>query len=372
MECKICLFDTKNTDAVLDEEGVCNYCHLYQQMEREYSLENGSEKLELIVNEIKSCKKFGQKYDCIIGVSGGIDSTFLLYTMVKKYDLKPLAVHFDNGWNTAIATNNMKSICRAMDVDLEIYSVDNDEFDDIIMSFLKAGVLDIDAPTDIGLITTLYQKADEYNINYIIEGHSFRTEGVQPLNWAYVDGKYIYDIHKKFGTKKMVTYPNLWISKFVKWTAIKKIKRIRPLYYIDYNKNKVREMLRDYGFIDYNGHHHENKWSAFNYSYYLPKRAQIDGRLNEICSYLRRGLITKDDACVILKEPVEYNQEIIYEILQRLNMSQSDLDCLMDQPIKTWHEFKTYKCVFHKTKLIWYSLYKAGIVPKSFYVKYCK
>ena len=285
MECKKCLFDTKTTDIVLDEEGICNYCHLFEQMEKEYPIVQGKKSLNKIVKEIKENKKSNQIYDCIIGISGGLDSSFLLYTMVKDYGLKPLAVHFNNSWNTDIAANNIKNMCNYLNVDLEEYSVDSSEFDDIIMSFLKSGVLDIDAPTDIGLITTLYQSAENHNINYILEGHSFRTEGVQPLNWAYVDGKYISDIHKKYGTLNMNTYPNLWISKFVKWTAFKKIKRIRPLYYIDYDKNKARELLYQYGFKNYNGHHYENKWSAFNYSYYLPRRANIDGRLNEICSY---------------------------------------------------------------------------------------
>ena len=170
----------------------------------------------------------------------------------------------------------------------------------------------------------------------------------------------------------MNTYPNLWINKFVEWTAIKKIKRIRPLYYIDYNKNQAREILYQYGFENYNGHHYENKWSAFNYSYYLPRRANIDGRLNEICSYVQRGLMTKKDAKKIIAKPIEYDETLLEEIKKRLHISQEDLDRFIKAPIKTWKQFKTYKSLFHNTKLFWYILYRMDIVPKSFYVKYCK
>lgn len=149
-----------------------------------------------------------------MGISGGLDSTYLLYYLVKFYGLHPLAIHFDNGWNTDTAKHNMHIICDKLNVDFEVYAVEPAEFDDIISAFLKSGVIDIDAPTDIGLITTLYKVADKHKIKYILEGHSFRTEGVQPLNWAYVDGKYIAEIHRQFGKKPMKTYPNLWMKKF--------------------------------------------------------------------------------------------------------------------------------------------------------------
>lgn len=372
MECKKCLFDTDTTDAVLDSEGICNYCRLYEEMEKEYSLNESKRNLVSIVKKIKKTKKKNQKYDCIIGISGGLDSSFLLYLMVKKYKLKPLAVHFDNSWNSDIAINNIKNLCTKFDVDFIVYKVKPNEFDDIIMAFLKAGVLDIDAPTDIGLITTLYETANKYHIKYILEGHSFRTEGVQPLNWAYVDGKYIADVHKKYGKLKMETFSNLWIRKFVIWTAINKIKRVRPLYYIDYDKNKAREILYKYGFENYEGHHYENRWSAFNYSYYLPKRANIDGRLNEICAYVRRGIMSKEVAKQIISAPIECDEKLLYEVKKRLHLTQEDLDFYINQSVRTWREFKTYKNLFYRTKIFWFILYKTNIIPKSFYVKYCK
>lgn len=373
MECSRCLFDTETTDAILDADGVCNYCRLFERMEKEYPIsEDYNGKLYDIVKKIKDAKKPWQKYDCIIGISGGLDSSFLLYTMTQKYNLHVLAVHFDNSWNSSIAVHNVETICDRLNIDLEVYKVDSEEFDDIILSFLKSGVLDIDAPTDIGLITALYMAAEKYSVRYILEGHSFRTEGVQPLNWAYVDGKYINEIWRKYGHHKINTYPNLWMHLFLKWTVIKRIKRIRPLYYINYNKEYARNILAQYGFQNYQGHYYENKWSAFNYSYYLPKRANIDGRKNELCAYVRRGIISKFEAKSQLAEPIDFDSDLVCEVRNRLSLSEAELEDFINAPIKKWQQFKTYKPFFRRTKLLWYLLYKFEIVPESFYVKYCR
>lgn len=369
MECKRCLFDTKTSDIIIDQNGICNYCKLYDQMEQQYPISEDT--LIRLIEQIKTDKKPQQKYDCVVGISGGLDSTYLLYYLVKFYGLHPLAVHFDNGWNTDTAKHNMHIICDKLNVDFEVYAVEPAEFDDIISAFLKSGVIDIDAPTDIGLITTLYKVADKHKIKYILEGHSFRTEGVQPLDWAYVDGKYIAEIHRQFGKKPMKTYPNLWMKNFIYWTVIKRIKRVRPLYYIDYNKERARKVLLEYGFKNYSGHHYENKWSQFNYSYYLPKRANIDGRKNELCAYVRRGIITKLDAKNILANPIECNQELLNETLLRLSVNKKDLNEFINAPIKNWRQFNTYKSFFEKSKIIWYILYKVNIIPKSFFYKYC-
>lgn len=369
MECTRCLFDSETTDIALDQNGICNYCTLYDQMEQEYPITNDA--LATLVTRIKADKKACQKYDCVVGVSGGLDSSYLLYYLVRFYNLHPLAVHFNNGWNTEAATHNIRTICNILNVDIEEYAVDPNEFDDIIMAFLKSGVLDIDAPTDIGLITTLYRAANKHHVKYILEGHSFRTEGVQPLNWAYVDGKYIAEIHRKYGNKPMKTFPNLWIKHFAYWTIVKQIKRMRPLYYLNYNKAEARRVLSTYGFQDYSGHHYENKWSAFNYSFYLPKRANIDGRKNELGAYVRRGIMSKAEAKSILAKPLECDQELLYEVLQRLSISQEELNGLLAAPVKKWSQFHTYKPFFERTMMIWYILYKANIVPKSFFVKYC-
>lgn len=187
-----------------------------------------------------------------------------------------MAVHFNNGWDTEIAKHNMTCMCNKLNIDFIDYSVEPKEMNDIFRAFLLSGVIDIDASTDIGLITALYKVAHDNGIKYIVEGHSFRTEGIQPLSWAYVDGKYISDVHKKYGSIPMKTYPNLWMKDFIRWVCIDKIKRVRPLYYLDYNKKQVKHYLKEkYDWKDYSSHHCKNDFTRFNYDFFLRQKVFI-------------------------------------------------------------------------------------------------
>lgn len=369
--CKRCLYDETIADCVINENGICNYCLRHDRLEKEYPNDNnGEKKLEQIFSEIKKQGK-KERYDCVLGISGGCDSSYLLDFCVKS-GLRPLAVHFNNGWDTQIAKHNMTCMCSKLNIDYIEYSVNTNEMDDIFRSFLLSGVIDIDAATDIGLITTLYKVAHEKGIKYIIEGHSFRTEGIQPLSWAYVDGKYISDVHKKYGSIPMKTFPNLWIKDFIKWVCIDKIKRIRPLYYLNYNKKQVKQYLKEmYGWKDYSSHHCENEFTKFNYEFFLRKKVQVDERINEYSALIRSKQLDRNDALELLKAEVKCPVELIEKIKNRLNISDSQFKQIMNSPIRSYHDFKTYKKFFILTRPLWYILYKKGIVPKSFYLKYC-
>lgn len=370
-KCKRCLYDETIADCVINENGICNYCLRHDRLEKEYPNDNnGEKKLEQIFSEIKKQGK-KERYDCVLGISGGCDSSYLLDFCVKS-GLRPLAVHFNNGWDTQIAKHNMTCMCSKLNIDYIEYSVNTNEMDDIFRSFLLSGVIDIDAATDIGLITTLYKVAHEKGIKYIIEGHSFRTEGIQPLSWAYVDGKYISDVHKKYGSIPMKTFPNLWIKDFIKWVCIDKIKRIRPLYYLNYNKKQVKQYLKEmYGWKDYSSHHCENEFTKFNYEFFLRKKVQVDERINEYSALIRSKQLDRNDALELLKAEVKCPVELIEKIKNRLNISDSQFKQIMNSPIRSYHDFKTYKKFFILTRPLWYILYKKGIVPKSFYLKYC-
>ena len=196
--CSRCIFDDSVPGISFDEDGICNYCAMHDSLSVEYpNGPEGERRLERIVERIKKAG-VGKPYDCVVGVSGGCDSSYLLYRM-KEYGLRPLAVHFDNTWNSTIATTNIRKVTEALDIDLHTYVVNNKEYDDIYRSFLSAGVIDTEAPTDIGLATTLSDAASKFGIKYVIEGHSFRTEGVAPLGWIYMDARYIADVQKKCG-----------------------------------------------------------------------------------------------------------------------------------------------------------------------------
>jgi tRNA(Ile)-lysidine synthase TilS/MesJ len=178
----------------------------------------GEKALHLLIESIKKQGK-QKKYDCVVGVSGGTDSSFTLAKVVE-WGLRPLAVHFDNTWNSAIATENIKALTQKLNVDLFTYVVNNKEMDDITRSFFYADVPELDCPTDIALAETLYRAAAKFKVKYILEGHSFIAEGISPMGTNYFDGKYIKDIHKKFGATRMKTFPNMTFISFMKWVAV--------------------------------------------------------------------------------------------------------------------------------------------------------
>ena len=189
-----------------------------------------------IVNEIKKNGK-GKKYDCIVGVSGGTDSSYMIY-LALEYGLRPLAVHYDDTWNSATASENIRKVLQDTNVDLHTIVMNNKESDDIFRAFFKAGVPEMGTPTDLALAETLYRVAAKFGVKYVLEGHSFLTEGVSPVGKNYFDGKYIKTIHKKFGAHKMSTYPLMTFFKFMKWLLWSRIKKVRPYWYLDYSKKK--------------------------------------------------------------------------------------------------------------------------------------
>ena len=369
--CKRCLYDETVSKIVFDSRGVCNYCHLHDQLDREYPMgSEGERKLHQITNKVKrtGCDK---KYDVAVGISGGCDSSYLLY-ITKQLGLRPLAVHFDNGWNTDTAVTNMANVTKSLGVDMYTVKVDSKEYDDICRSFLKSGVSDIDIANDIGLATALYIGAEKYNIKYIFIGHSFRTEGIAPLGWTYMDGKYIESIQNQYGTCALKTLPNLWLSDFLRWSAIKGIKRIRPLYYVDYVKEDVKKFLSsNFGWKWYGGHHFEKQFTNFHL-YFMWKRYGVDMRLLEHSALVRSEQMSRKRGLELIKQPPKYNLKLIGEVRKRLGLSQKELDDIIKQPRKTYRDFKTYKQVFEDTRWFWWLMYKLNRIPKSFYIKYTK
>ena len=241
--CTICIYDETVAGIDFDKNGVCSFCRLINDLKIEYGTgsKKGKSLFKRIVKEIKKSGK-NKKYDIIVGVSGGTDSCYML-DLAIKLGLRPLAVHYDNTWNTSIATENIRKVTSKLNIDLYTHVVNNKESDDIFKSFFLASVPEIDGPTDIALAEVMYRAASKYNVKYVFEGHSFIAEGVSPLSTAYVDGGYIKNVHKKFGEIKMKTFPNMSFLKFLYWTVFKRIRKIRPFWYIEYSKESAREFL---------------------------------------------------------------------------------------------------------------------------------
>ncbi len=371
--CSRCIYDESVPAINFDENGVCNYCRMVDDLVIEYGTgkPEGEAKFMSIIDEIKKAGR-GKKYDCVIGVSGGTDSSYMVH-MALKLGLRPLAVHYDNTWNTAIATENIRKVLTKMKVDLYTHVVDNKEMDDIYRAFFIAGVPEIDAPTDLALAETLYRAASKYGVKYILEGHSFMAEGITPLGKNYFDGKYISSIHKKYGKMKMKTYPNMPFWTFMKWIAFKRIKKIRPFWYVQYSKEDARTFLeKEFGWVYYGGHHLENRMTAFNHSFYYPRKYSIDYRNNSLSASVRAGIISRDEALVEYYEKEPYLEpELLEYFKKRLGFSEEEFQHIMSQPPKYWTDFPTYKKRFEIMRPFFYLMYKAHLVPKSFYMKYC-
>ena len=263
MTCSRCILDTSVPEIAFDENGVCAYCKLNEIFETTHPLnEIGEKKLAHLIERIKEKGK-NKDNDCIIGVSGGIDSSFTLFK-AKEFGLRPLAVHMDNGWNSDIAVRNILEVTNRLNVPLWTEVLDWEEFRDLQISFIKASVPDIEVATDIAIHGALYKTAAKENINYIITGNSFRTQGTCPISWTYMDGKYVRSVQKIFGTKKLKTYPSLTIIKLLYFALIKKIKTVSILNYIDYRREEAGRILEnELGWKSYGGKHYESIFTRF-------------------------------------------------------------------------------------------------------------
>ena len=369
--CKGCIYDETIPGIQFDERGTCNYCKMAEDLCAQYGTgnERGKEMLSQIIKEIKREGR-GRKYDCVVGVSGGTDSS---YTLIKSVEmgLRPLAVHYDNTWNSAIATENIRKITKTLGVDLYTYVVDNREADDILRSAFLAGVPDLDAATDIAIAEVMYRAASQSKVKYILEGHSFMAEGVSPLGNAYFDGEYVRDIHRKYGRLKMKTFPNMGFWRFLYWILFKRIKKVRPLWYLKYSKEDAQRYLTEKCCWQYyGGHHLENRIAAFSHSYYLPMKFGIDQRNNSLSAEVRSGVKTREEALAEYAKAPHIEEDLIPYFKKRLEISDNDFEDIMNGPKRNYRSFKTYKHRFERMRPLFYVLAKANLVPMSFYIKY--
>jgi N-acetyl sugar amidotransferase len=369
--CTRCLYHSDIPGITFDEKGVCNYCHLHDELEEQYPTgEEGENHLKAVAKRIRRDGK-GKEFDVVVGVSGGCDSTYTLWT-AKRLGLRALAAHYDNGWNTDIAEQNMDAVLGKLSIPLARVKPNPRELDDVSRSFLLSGAQDFEAPTDIALATVLYRVAEQHGVKWIFNGHNFRTEGIAPLGWSYMDGRYIADVHSRYGTTAMKEYPNLWLSDFLDYTVVQGIKRFRPLYYMKHDKKIVKSMLSDlFGWQDYGGHHLESKITTFFISYILPRRLNVDIRLLGYSAQIRTGMMNRNEGLEKISAPHVLEGEIMEEILERFNMTEAGLTAALSLPVKTYRDFKSYKGTFERMRPVFWLLYRLGRVPYSFYSKYC-
>jgi len=369
--CTRCIMDDSVPGIVFDDEGICPFCKIQNNLEKKYPLDATSqEALTGIVEKIKKSGR-GKKYDCIVGVSGGRDSTYTLYNTVKL-GLRPLVVHFDNGWNSDIAVKNIKNACKTLGVDLYTHVADWEEFKDMQRAFLKASVPDAEVPTDWVIFSVLFKVAAREKVKHIIHGHSFRTEGTTPLTWTYMDGKYVNFIQRKFGTKKIRSFPVMSLADYLFYTFIKGIRQVRMLYYIPYDEKKVLELLtNEVNWINYGGKHHESKYTSFFQSYILTRKFNIDKRKLHYSALIRSGQMTRELALEKVQlDPFVGGAELLEYCTKKLEFTLEEFDEIMERPVKSFMDYQSYYSFvkFMKKPVKWGT--RIGVVPETVYLKF--
>lgn len=345
-EYRICTKTVMDTvgdpDIRFDENGICNYFHEFVEKLKIRILpsDEAKKKLAEIVEKIKADGK-GKQYDCIIGVSGGVDSTYTAY-LVKELGLRPLAVHLDNGWDSELAVKNIENTLNTLGIELYTEVLDWEMFKDLQLSFLKASTPDGEIPTDHAILSILYRIASQFGVKYIISGMNFRNEGFLPPSWArgYLDWKYIRSVQKKFGSKSLKTFPHLTIAQFLYYNLIKKIRSISILNYVDFNKEEAMKLIQEkLGWKYYGGKHYESIYTRFYQGYILPNKFKIDKRKAHLtCLIASTGEVTRDEALEVLKTaPMDPKlaQEDKEYVIKKLDITEKEFDEIMNAPVKS-------------------------------------
>jgi N-acetyl sugar amidotransferase len=334
-------------DISFDEKGICNYYYEYKEAEARdvFTGEQGRQKLESLVGKIKEAGK-NSKYDCLIGLSGGVDSTYVAY-LVKQLGLRPLAVHLDNGWNSELAVKNVENIITRLGFDLYTLVVNWEEFRDIQLAYLRASVVDIEVVSDHAIFATMYKLAKEQNIGYILSGTNVVTEQIMPPGWLYkkMDFTNLRDIHRQFGKKKLKTYPTFDFKKHVYYSAFLKLTPISVLNYVPYNKQEIKEIIKkELDWRDYGGKHYESIFTKFYQAYILPQKFHIDKRKAHLSTLICSGQITREAALAELAKPLYDPKELASDkeyVLKKFGLSDADFSAIMALPIRKHQEFKT-------------------------------
>ncbi|MBP6755518.1 MAG: N-acetyl sugar amidotransferase [Bacteroidia bacterium] len=343
--CTRCIMDTSDPEIFFDEDGVCNHCHRYdvELPKRVFQGKIAKEKLTQIINKIKRSGK-GKEYDCIIGVSGGVDSTYVAY-LTKELGLRALAIHFDNGWNSELAVSNIEKVLDGLNIDLFTYVIDWEEFKDLQLSFLKASTPDGEIPTDHAINALLFREASKRGIKYIINGMNFATESMAIRMWAYghSDWKYIKTIHELFGTSSLKRYPHYSFLNLFYWTFFKRIKVVSILNYVEYDKDKVMTLIQDnLGWVYYGGKHYESVYTRFFQGYILPKKFNIDKRIGHLSDLIRSRQLTRDKAIEELKY-VGYDIKMknidLEFVMKKLDFDKESFEQLMNEKPKNFMDY---------------------------------
>ena len=354
--CSNCVMDTTDYNIIFDRNGVCDHCNdFYTNVEPNWCTdERGQRELSFIIEKIK---KDGKKrdFDCLLGLSGGVDSSYMLHLAVKEFGLQPLVFHVDGGWNSELAVHNINVLIDKLGLDLYTEVINWEEMRDFQLAYFKSGVPHIDIPQDHAFIATLYNFADKYNIKYILNGGNISTECVRnPMEWLYygTDFSQINDIREKYGTSKMETYPFSSIFRHKLYLRyIRGVKVVKPLNHMPYIKSDALKLLeKEYGWKPYPQKHFESRFTKFYEGYWLPERFGFDTRKVQYSSLILTGQMTRVEALKKLEKPA-YDPETIEDefnyIATKLKITPDELRGYFTMPKKYYWDYRNRKTLFN-------------------------
>lgn len=354
--CTNCVMDTSDSQIEFDENGVCDHCRGFKEHVEPNWFPNteGERRFAAVVEKIKADGQ-GRDFDCILGMSGGLDSSFLLHRAVKDFGLRPLVFHVDGGWNTDIAVSNIQALVDGLGLDLYTEVINWNEMRDFQLAFFKSGVPHIDIPQDHAFVATLYNFADKHGIKYILNGGNISTECVRnPLDWLYygTDMAQLNDIRRQFGTVPMRTYPFSSVLRHKFYLRyIRGVQVIKPLDWMDYTKEMARSALAElYGWKPYPQKHFESRFTRFYEGYWLPERFGYDTRRVQYSSLILTGQMQREDAIEALKKPA-YNPETIEHefdfVARKLGITSDELRGYFTMPKKSYADYKNQRWLFN-------------------------
>lgn len=331
----------------------CNFCCSYEERIKNEIPQDKSQYLKSLIKIIKAAGK-RNPYDCIIGVSGGVDSSYIAH-LTKSLGLRPLAVHFDNGWNSELAVSNIQKLLENLNIELHTHVVEWEEFKDLQKAFIQSSINNLEIPTDHAITALLFQMADKFKVKYIISGSNLATEGILPTEGIgrHIDYKLLLNIHKQFGTKKLKTFPKIGLSKFLYYLMLKRIKYIPLLNYITYVKDDALKTLQDhYQWKAYGGKHYESIFTRFFQGYILPVKYNYDKRKAHLSTLIMSGQVERSAALKELKTNPYSDLELLEQdkffLKKKFGFSDAQFDFIMTQPIKNPEDYPSYELLFKK------------------------
>ena len=345
-KCVQCVMDTSDPDITFNSDGLCSHCQNYEARKQAFvpETEEGKRLLEKMVAACKKAGK-GKSYDCVIGVSGGVDSSYVAY-LVNKLGLRPLAVHLDNGWNSELAVSNIRNLLQKLGIELHTYVLDWESFLDLQLAFLRSSTPDSEIPSDHAIVALMRSVADKEGVP-VIWGVNFSSEAILPQAWSrgHMDWTYIKNVHQKFGKKKLVNYPHYSVWKLIYYNRLRRQKLFNILNYIPYNKEEAKKLLlEETGWRDYGGKHYESIYTRIFQSYILPVKFNFDKRKAHYSSLILANQMTREEALKALEANPFDEQTIEKDIeflTKKLQISRADFDGIMKAEPKNYFDYKS-------------------------------